>query len=141
MGEARRDMATGRDEHGCSQVSFDGGATVEVMVAGGPNSRESEIYNPASDSWRPAASFDHTAFGPGMAVLDGKPTVIGGTKRMQRQGTRIGWFSTTWRRTFGVSFHRNWRQEGTPFSPYLCQGNCFARRRRELSWVQSRTCL
>ena len=25
------------------KVSFDGGATVEVMVAGGPNSRESEV--------------------------------------------------------------------------------------------------
>ena len=83
------------------KVSFDGGATVEVMVAGGPNSRESEvmeihngkngdkgdddedkgdtndnpdnglfqIYNPASDTWRAAASFDHTAFGPGCLML------------------------------------------------------------------------
>ena len=30
---------------GCFKVSFDGGATVEVMVAGGPNSRESEVID------------------------------------------------------------------------------------------------
>jgi len=99
--EARRDMATGRDEHGCSQVSFDGGATVEVMVAGGPNSRESEIYNPASDTWRSAASFDHTAFGPGMAVLEGKPTVMGGyetnaTPRDQDRVVQYDMETDTW---------------------------------------------
>ena len=31
-------------------MSFDGGATVEVMVAGGPNSRESEVIDADNDS-------------------------------------------------------------------------------------------
>ena len=30
-------------------MSFDGGATVEVMVAGGPNSRESEVIDADND--------------------------------------------------------------------------------------------
>ena len=98
--------------HGCSQVtlilpsfgnptfqvSFDGGASVEVMVAGGKekSSRKSsevalgsnsciivsglishlsfpkryckitfQIYNPTTDTWRPATSFELPAFGSG----------------------------------------------------------------------------
>ena len=80
------------------QVSFDGGASVEVMVAGGKekSSRRSsevvlgsnscisvdglishlrfpksycenifQIYNPTTDTWRPAASFELPAFGSG----------------------------------------------------------------------------
>ena len=82
------------------QVSFDGGYTVEVMVAGGKekSSRRSsevvlgskgciigsldglishlsftkcncknifQIYNPTTDTWRPAASFELPAFGSG----------------------------------------------------------------------------
>ena len=83
------------------QVSFDGGASVEVMVAGGKekNSRRSsevvlgsdsfiivselishlsfskrycknifQIYNPTTDTWRPAASFELPAFGSGGAA-------------------------------------------------------------------------
>jgi len=75
------DMAQGRDEHGCSQVSFDGGATVEVMVAGGPNTAKAEIYDPTSNSWRSAAPLPHATFGPGMAVVDGRPTVMGGYQK------------------------------------------------------------
>ena len=85
------------------QVSFDGGYTVEVMVAGGKekSSRRSsevvfgskgciiglldglishlsfpkiycrnifQIYNPTTDTWRPAASFELPAFGSGGAA-------------------------------------------------------------------------
>ena len=83
------------------QVSFDGGSTVEVMVAGGKekSSRRSsevvfgsnscivgkgliihlsfakiyfknifQIYNPTTDTWRPAASFELPAFGSGVAA-------------------------------------------------------------------------
>jgi len=69
-------MALGRNEHGCSLVSTDG--KVEVLVAGGPDTGLTEIFDPISVSWRNAASMKHTDFGPSMAVVEGLPTVMGG---------------------------------------------------------------
>ena len=69
-------MLLDKNEHGCSLVSTDG--KVEVLVAGGPDTGESEIFDPVSVNWRKVASMTHTDFGPSMAVVEGLPTVMGG---------------------------------------------------------------
>ena len=69
-------MLLDRDEHGCCLVETDAG--LEVMVAGGPDTGMAEIFNPVTVSWRSVASLKHTSFGPSMAVLGGRPTVMGG---------------------------------------------------------------
>jgi len=77
---------------------------VEVMVAGGKEKdsrRSSEIYNTTTDTWRRAASFELPAFGSGMAVLDGKPTLMGGydddaTPRNQNKVIQYSMETDTW---------------------------------------------
>jgi len=70
------DMSLDRNEHGCSLVSTNG--KLEVLVAGGPDTGASEVFDPVSIYWRKAATMTHTDFGPSMAVVEGVPTVMGG---------------------------------------------------------------
>ena len=51
---------------------------VEVLVAGGPNTAQAEIFSPAGVAWRKAATLAHTDYGPAMALVEGVPTVMGG---------------------------------------------------------------
>ena len=69
-------MALGRDEYGFSIVSTDG--KVEVLVAGSPDTRITELFDPVSVSWSNAARMAHTDFRPSMVVAEGLPTVMSG---------------------------------------------------------------
>merc|ERR1712080_686393 len=78
-----QNMSIGRDEHGCCLVQVEG--EIQVLVAGGPNTARAERYSIASDSWHEEASLPHTRFGPSMAVLDGRPTIMGGWEKEAAQ--------------------------------------------------------
>jgi len=81
-------MLLGRDDHGCSLV-MGAGAGVEVLVAGGPNTAQAEIFSPAGVAWRKAATLAHTDYGPAMALVEGVPTVMGGYQLEEAEGQRL----------------------------------------------------